>query len=61
MINVLVDALAQNGLITILAEPNLIAVSGQSASFLAGGEFPVPIAQAARARPAIAIDFKNSA
>ncbi len=38
------DALAQEGLITTLAEPNLTATNGQTASFLAGGEFPVPIA-----------------
>ncbi len=38
------DALAQEGLITTLAEPNLTAMNGQTASFLAGGEFPVPIA-----------------
>ena len=40
------DALAEDGLVTILAEPNLTAVSGEKASFLAGGEFPIPIAQA---------------
>src|SRR5581483_1059631 len=34
----------QEGLITTLAEPNLTAMNGQTASFLAGGEFPVPIA-----------------
>ena len=44
-INSTVDALAQNGLITILAEPDLVTVSGQKASFLAGGEFPVPVPQ----------------
>ena len=38
------DALAQEGLITTLAEPNLTATNGQTASFLAGGEFPVPVA-----------------
>jgi pilus assembly protein CpaC len=38
------DALAQEGLLTTLAEPNLTATNGQPASFLAGGEFPVPIA-----------------
>jgi pilus assembly protein CpaC len=38
------DALSQENLITTLAEPNLTATSGQTASFLAGGEFPVPIA-----------------
>ena len=40
-----IDALRDDGLIKILAEPNLIALSGQDASFLAGGEFPVPVPQ----------------
>ncbi len=40
----LIDALAADQLITILAEPNLTALSGETASFLAGGEFPVPVA-----------------
>lgn len=44
-INGMIDALAENGLVTILAEPSLTALSGQTASFLAGGEFPVPIPQ----------------
>jgi pilus assembly protein CpaC len=38
-----IDALDQNGLVTILAEPNLTAMSGETASFLAGGEFPIII------------------
>lgn len=42
-INALVDALNENGLIKILAEPSLTAMSGETASFLAGGEFPIPI------------------
>jgi len=42
-LNYAIDALDRNGFITVLAEPNLTAMSGQSASFLAGGEFPVPI------------------
>jgi pilus assembly protein CpaC len=58
MINALVDALAQNGLITILAEPNLVTVSGQKASFLAGGEFPIPIAQGGSSG-GITIDWKQ--
>ncbi|MGD9364245.1 MAG: type II and III secretion system protein family protein [Desulfobacteraceae bacterium] len=41
----LIDALKQDGLVKILAEPNLIAMSGQQANFLAGGEFPVPVPQ----------------
>src|SRR5262249_3239152 len=39
------SVLRKNSLVRILAEPNLIAMSGQAASFLAGGEFPVPIPQ----------------
>jgi pilus assembly protein CpaC len=45
-INVLMDALDSEGLIKTLAEPNLTAISGAPASFLAGGEFPVPVPQA---------------
>ena len=41
----LVQALEDKGLARRLAEPNLVAMSGQTASFLAGGEFPFPIAQ----------------
>jgi len=44
-INALIDALDDEGLITVLAEPNLTALSGETASFLAGGEFPVPVNQ----------------
>ena len=44
-VNGLIDALAQDGLITILAEPNLTAMSGETANFLAGGQFPIPIPQ----------------
>ena len=39
------DLLAQEGLVSVLAEPNLTAVSGETANFLAGGEFPIPVAQ----------------
>lgn len=39
------QALEQTGLVRILAEPNLTAVSGEPAKFLAGGEFPVPVGQ----------------
>ncbi len=40
-----IRALQQRNLLQILAEPNLIAVNGKEASFLAGGEFPFPVAQ----------------
>lgn len=39
------QALEQTGLVKTLAEPNLTSISGESASFLAGGEFPVPVPQ----------------
>lgn len=44
-VEALLDALEQKGVVKTLAEPNLIALSGETASFLAGGEFPVPVAQ----------------
>jgi pilus assembly protein CpaC len=55
------DALAQEGFVTDLAEPNLTAMSGQTASFLAGGEFPVPIIQggAVGTAPTVTIEFKQ--
>jgi len=43
LVDSVIDALDQNGLVTILAEPNLTAMSGETASFLAGGEFPIII------------------
>lgn len=52
----MIDALAQENLITILAEPNLTALSGETASFIAGGEFPIPVAQDA---DQITIEFKK--
>ena len=44
-ISATLDALERKGLVNTLAEPTLVALSGESASFLAGGEFPVPVAQ----------------
>jgi len=44
-VNGLIDLLAQDGLVTVLAEPNLTAISGETANFLAGGEFPIPVPQ----------------
>jgi pilus assembly protein CpaC len=55
-VNALLDALENHGLINILAEPNLSAVSGEPASFLAGGEFPIPVPQS---NNTISIDFKK--
>ena len=44
-LGVVLEAMEQKGLVRMLAEPNLSALSGQEASFLAGGEYPVPVAQ----------------
>ncbi len=49
-------AMADNSLLRILAEPNLTAISGETATFLAGGEFPYPVPQALGA---IAIEFRE--
>lgn len=54
----ILDLLAADGLITILAEPNLTARSGETASFLAGGEFPVPVAASANSNT-ITVAFKQ--
>lgn len=50
-----IDALKEDGLIKVLAEPTLICLSGQTADFLAGGEIPIPIPQGLGA---VAIDYK---
>lgn len=50
-----IKALERVGLVRTLAEPNLTAISGESAKFLAGGEFPVPVAQQ---QGQIGIEFK---
>lgn len=42
-VDILVDALEKRGVARRLAEPNLVALSGDTASFLAGGEFPIPV------------------
>jgi pilus assembly protein CpaC len=54
-----IKALEQKGLFQSLAEPNLIAYNGQEASFLAGGEFPVPVVQGAGAASNVTIMFKE--
>jgi pilus assembly protein CpaC len=56
---VAIEALQQKNLLQILAEPNLIAVNGKEASFLAGGEFPFPIVQPGQGFTAVSIAFKE--
>ena len=55
-INNVIDALAQDQLVHVLAEPNLTTMSGETASFLVGGEFPIPVAQFG---DTVSIDFKQ--
>jgi pilus assembly protein CpaC len=56
---VVVKALSDKGLFQSLAEPNLVAESGKEASFLAGGEFPIPIAQGSGANIGVSVTFKE--
>lgn len=59
-LDIMVTALEQKGLLRRLAEPNLIALSGDSARFLAGGEFPVPVPSSSSAGfPTISIEYKK--
>jgi len=51
-----IDALAEEDLLTILAEPNLTSRSGETASFFAGGEFPIPISAS---DDRVTIEFKK--
>ncbi len=56
------DALAQEGLVTDLAEPNMTAMNGQTASFLVGGQFPVPTSVTAAtggSAPTIGVTYKD--
>ena len=56
-INAVVDALANEGMVRTLAEPNLTVISGQAASFLVGGQFPIPVPGGALGQ--VTIDYKN--
>src|SRR5438132_13568011 len=53
-----IEALQQKSVLQILAEPNLMAINGQKATFLAGGEFPFPIAQPGNGFTAVTITSK---
>lgn len=55
-----IEALATDNLVRVLAEPNLTARSGESASFLVGGEYPIPVAQnSTGSGGAISIEYKQ--
>jgi pilus assembly protein CpaC len=55
----MIRAMQTNGVLRALAEPNLIAMDGQTASFLAGGEFPIPIVQGSGSGNSVTIQFKE--
>jgi len=54
----LISALEQDGLFKTLAEPNLVAASGEEAEFLSGGEIPIPVVQNGNGNNAVGIDYK---
>jgi pilus assembly protein CpaC len=54
-VNGLIDAMDDEGLVTILAEPNLTAISGETATFLAGGEFPIIVPDDGK----VTVEFKE--
>ena len=58
-VGAVIRALSSKGLFQSLAEPNLITVNGKEASFLAGGEYPYPVAQAGTGGTTISIQFKE--
>jgi pilus assembly protein CpaC len=58
-LNLALRVLRDNLMLSVLAEPNLVALSGQTANFLAGGEFPVPVPQNAGGGTTITVEFKQ--
>ena len=58
-VSLFIQALKSNGLFRSLAEPNLLAVHGQEASFLAGGEFPYPVVQGGANVGSVTIQFRE--
>jgi pilus assembly protein CpaC len=58
-LGVAIKALEQQNLLQILAEPNVMAMNGKEASFLAGGEFPFPVVQGGSTFTAVTIEFRE--
>ncbi|UVK50293.1 type II and III secretion system protein family protein (plasmid) [Mesorhizobium sp. AR02] len=55
-VGAVLDALAEEHIASVLAEPNLTAMSGETASFLAGGEFPIPVLQE---KGQVSVEFRH--
>lgn len=58
-LDAVVDALAQDQLATVLAEPNLTAMSGEAASFLVGGEYPIPVAGGGNNNNTVTVTYRS--
>jgi pilus assembly protein CpaC len=58
-IGAVLEALETEGLFKLLAEPNLVAMSGEKAEFLAGGEFPIPVPQTGGSATVTTVQFKD--
>ncbi len=58
-LSTMIRALQTQGALRQLAEPNLIAMDGEQASFLAGGEFPIPVVQGGSERSTVTVVFKE--
>ena len=58
-LGVAIEALEAKNLLEILAEPNLLTISGQKASFLSGGQFPVPVVQGSASIGTVTITYKE--
>jgi Flp pilus assembly protein CpaB len=54
-----IQALSENKYVRLLAEPNLVAISGERATFLVGGSFPIPVVQNSGASSAVTIEYKE--
>jgi len=57
--SIFIDALKEHGLLKVLAEPTLITLSGKTANFLAGGEYPIPVPQPGAGGTAITVEYKQ--
>jgi pilus assembly protein CpaC len=58
-LDLFIEAIQEDGLVKILAEPNLVARSGESAKFLVGGEVPIPVPQSGASIGTITVEFKD--
>jgi pilus assembly protein CpaC len=58
-LGLIIEAMAQKNLLEVLAEPNILALNGVEASFLAGGEFPFPVVQGGTNFSSVTIMFKE--